>query len=87
MAARRSASLIALNRCKPRVDQTGELRVGRELSEPVGPKGNDEGSTLRVPGQRGEERGLLDWVITEGDGLLALVDHEHRRRTRRGQTR
>ena len=69
------------------LDEAGEVRVGGQLAETVGAQGDDQRATLGMGGEGGEERGLFGRILAEGDGFLALVDHEHRHRTRRRKQR
>ena len=63
------------------LDQAGEHGVGRQLTQAVGPQRHDQRAALGVRGQGGEESGLVAGVVAEGHGLLALVHHQHRRRS------
>ena len=63
---------------------TGEGRVRRQVAHPVGAEGDDEGSPGRVLEEGLEERFALPVVARPDEGLLALVDDEHRGCRRRG---
>ncbi len=63
-----------------RLDQAGEAEVGGQLTQPVGPQRDHQRAPLGVRGQGREQPGLLVGVVAQSDGLLALVDHQHRGR-------
>ena len=67
---------------KPGFDDLYEVRMDRQLAQTVGAQGDDQRTPLCVCGEGGEEHGLGVRVVAERDRLLALVDHQHRRRTR-----
>ena len=69
------------------LDETGEVRVADSSPSRSARSATTSGRVLGVGGEGGEERGLHRRVVAEGDRLLALVDHQDRRRTRRRQRR
>ena len=72
---------------QPGLDEPGEVRVGRQLAEPVGAQRDDQRAAFGVGGEGGEERRSRRRVVAQRDRLLALVDDEDRRRIRTSAAR
>ncbi len=67
------------------LDETGEVGVGRQLAEPVGAQGDDQRARSAWAARAAKNDRLHGRVVAQGDRLLALVDHQDRRRTARRQ--
>jgi hypothetical protein len=70
-----------------RLDEADKGGVGGQLPQPVGPQRHHQRGALGMRHQGGDEAGPLVRVAAQGERLLALIDHQHRGRTRRWQGR
>ena len=78
MALRSWAGPMAAEQVEALLHEAGELGVGGQLAEAVGAQRDDEPPAGGEVDQSGEERLPLGGRLGQGEGLLALVDDEHR---------